>query len=66
MAWSDVDYNWHSGPSDYSDVPSDDARRCQVIGCPKKHGFARVEGGKKIYSKYCPDRACPSAQPAAT
>ncbi len=61
MAWSDASYNWHAGPSSgyYSDVQADDSRKCQVIGCHKKHGFVRVERGKKIYSKYCGHRTCP-------
>ncbi|KAK4233555.1 hypothetical protein C8A03DRAFT_47928 [Achaetomium macrosporum] len=58
MAYSDASYNWYSGPSDYSDVPTDDSRKCQVEGCYRKHSYERLRGGRKIYSKYCSDHTC--------
>ncbi|KAK3302716.1 uncharacterized protein B0T15DRAFT_422964 [Chaetomium strumarium] len=58
MAFSDASYNWYSGPSDYSDVPTDDSRKCQVEGCYRKHSYGRLRGGRKIYSKYCSDHTC--------
>ena len=54
MPWSDASYNYYSGPSE---VHTDDSRKCQVEGCNKKHAFSRPDGDKKVYSKYCSNRA---------
>lgn len=44
-------------PSDYSDISADGRRKCQVAGCHKKHAFTRPDGVRKVYSRYCSDRA---------
>ncbi|KAK4118144.1 hypothetical protein N657DRAFT_685438 [Parathielavia appendiculata] len=49
--------------SDYSDVPTDDGRRCQVVGCHKKHAYSKNEVGQRIYSKYCSDHTCAKRYP---
>lgn len=56
MSWSDAPYAWYSDASDYSNVQTDDARRCQVEGCYKKHAFVRLSGNRKVYSKFCAER----------
>jgi hypothetical protein len=45
--------------SEYSDVPTDDARKCQVEGCHKKHAYSKNDAGRRIYSRYCSERTFP-------
>jgi hypothetical protein len=46
-------YTRYSGPSDYF---TDDRRKCEVEGCYRKNGFRRLDGIRKVYSRYCDDR----------
>lgn len=49
--------------SEYSDVPTDDARKCQVQGCHKKHAYSKNEAGRRIYSRYCSEHTCAKRYP---
>ena len=60
MSWSDTTYNYrnyYEGPSEYPEVAIDDARKCQVDGCRKKHAYSRPDGDRKVYSRFCSTRA---------
>ncbi|AEO68666.1 uncharacterized protein THITE_163041 [Thermothielavioides terrestris NRRL 8126] len=62
-SWSDASYTWYSTASDYSEVLTDDSRKCQVEGCHRKHAFVRLAGGRKVYSKYCAEHTCAKTYP---
>jgi hypothetical protein len=49
-------YSRYPGPSDYSEVLTDDSRKCEVEGCHRKHAFCRPDGIRKVYSRYCNER----------
>lgn len=49
--------------SDYSDTPSDDPRNCRVVGCRKKHAYARDSSGRKLYADYCAYHLCEKTFP---
>ncbi|KAK4150202.1 hypothetical protein C8A00DRAFT_37207 [Chaetomidium leptoderma] len=60
MVRSDASYNRYS---DYSEVMTDDLRKCQVEGCHRRHAFARDDSGRKVYSRYCSDHTCAKEYP---
>ncbi|KAK4041149.1 hypothetical protein C8A01DRAFT_15110 [Parachaetomium inaequale] len=66
MSWSDTTYNYrncYEGPSEYPEVAIDDARKCQVDGCRKKHAFSRPHGDRKVYSRFCSNHTCAKTNP---
>ncbi|KAK4182850.1 hypothetical protein QBC35DRAFT_478707 [Podospora australis] len=43
--------------------PHDDPRDCRVIGCRKKHAYAKDTTGRKIYADYCAQHLCEKTFP---
>lgn len=42
--------------SGFSEALTDDPRKCQIVGCYKRHAYAPTRNGFKVYSDFCTKR----------
>ncbi|KAK4143169.1 uncharacterized protein C8A04DRAFT_12650 [Dichotomopilus funicola] len=49
--------------SGFSEALTDDPRKCQIVGCYKRHAYARAPKGLKVYSDFCTKHTCGRVYP---